>query len=63
MLVLLSPVLKALTRATTSDTIWTLAGVLLAFNALLADYTAEKRSLRPAEGCVCRFISALAQKW
>ncbi|KAJ7071012.1 phosphatidylinositol N-acetylglucosaminyltransferase subunit C [Mycena amicta] len=36
----LSPVLRTLTAATSSDSIWALAAILFAFNALLADYSA-----------------------
>jgi len=36
----LSPVLRTLTAATSSDSIWALAAILFIINALLADYTA-----------------------
>ena len=36
----LSPVLKTLTAATSSDSIWALSACLFILNALLADYTA-----------------------
>lgn len=36
----LSPVLRTLTAATSSDSIWALSAALFALNALLADYTA-----------------------
>ncbi|GAA5889771.1 hypothetical protein JCM6882_004318 [Rhodosporidiobolus microsporus] len=39
-LYLLSPALKTLTRATTSDSIWALSGALFALNLLLGDYRA-----------------------
>ncbi|GAA5878671.1 hypothetical protein JCM3774_000445 [Rhodotorula dairenensis] len=39
-LYLLSPALKTLTRATTSDSIWALSGTLFAVNVLLGDYRA-----------------------
>ncbi|GAA5880198.1 hypothetical protein JCM8547_006588 [Rhodosporidiobolus lusitaniae] len=39
-LYLLSPALKTLTRATTSDSIWALSGGLFALNLLLGDYRA-----------------------
>ncbi|BGP04187.1 Phosphatidylinositol N-acetylglucosaminyltransferase-domain containing protein [Rhodotorula toruloides] len=39
-LYLLSPALKTLTRATTSDSIWALSGTLFAVNLLLGDYRA-----------------------
>lgn len=39
-LLALSPVLRTLTEATTSDSIWALAAVLFALNAILADYSA-----------------------
>jgi len=45
----LSPVLRTLTAATSSDSIWALAAVLLIVNALLADYTATN-SEDPHEG-------------
>jgi len=38
----LSPVLRTLTAATSSDSIWALSASLLILNALLADYTALK---------------------
>ncbi|KAH9486915.1 Phosphatidylinositol N-acetylglucosaminyltransferase GPI2 subunit [Psilocybe cubensis] len=38
----LSPVLRTLTAATSSDSIWALSVVLFSLNALLADYTASK---------------------
>jgi len=38
----LSPVLRTLTAATSSDSIWALASILFGLNALLADYTATK---------------------
>lgn len=41
----LSPALKTLTRATTSDSIWALSGTLLAINLFLGDY----RSIPTAE--------------
>jgi phosphatidylinositol glycan class C protein len=37
----LSPVLRTLTAATSSDSIWALAALLFVLNALLADYTAN----------------------
>lgn len=43
-LYLLSPALKTLTRATTSDSIWALSGALFAVNAVLGDYRAIPRS-------------------
>jgi phosphatidylinositol glycan class C protein len=39
-LMALSPVLRTLTAATSSDSIWALAAILFIINALLADYTA-----------------------
>jgi len=42
-LVALSPVLRTLSAATSSDSIWPLAGVLFAINALFADYGGSKR--------------------
>lgn len=36
----LSPVLRTLTAATSSDSIWALSAILFILNALLADYTA-----------------------
>ncbi|KAF8203641.1 phosphatidylinositol N-acetylglucosaminyltransferase subunit C [Pholiota molesta] len=38
----LSPVLRTLTAATSSDSIWALSAVLFILNALLADYTATE---------------------
>ena len=38
----LSPVLKTLTAATSSDSIWALSACLFVLNSLLADYTAMK---------------------
>lgn len=38
----LSPVLRTLTAATSSDSIWALAAALFVLNALLADYTATE---------------------
>lgn len=38
----LSPVLRTLTAATSSDSIWALAASLFLLNALLADYTATQ---------------------
>ncbi|CEQ40774.1 SPOSA6832_02428, partial [Sporobolomyces salmonicolor] len=48
-LYLLSPALKTLTRATTSDSIWALSGTLFAINLLLGDYRAipTTSSFRP----------------
>jgi hypothetical protein len=37
----LSPVLRTLTAATSSDSIWALSAVLFILNALLADYSAQ----------------------
>lgn len=39
-LLLLSPILQTLSKATTSDSIWPLAGSLFFVNAILADYSA-----------------------
>lgn len=39
-LIALSPVLRTLTAATSSDSIWALSAVLFILNILLADYTA-----------------------
>jgi len=41
-LMALSPVLRTLTAATSSDSIWALSAALFALNALLADYTATQ---------------------
>jgi hypothetical protein len=38
-LMALSPVLRTLSAATSSDSIWALAAVLFGLNAMLADYT------------------------
>lgn len=40
-LLLLSPVLQTLSKATTSDSIWPLSASLFALNAILADYGSE----------------------
>lgn len=50
-LLLLSPILQTLSKATTSDSIWPLAGALLFVNAILADYSASEAS---TTGCVSR---------
>ncbi|KAK9896370.1 phosphatidylinositol N-acetylglucosaminyltransferase [Cystobasidium minutum MCA 4210] len=42
-LLLLSPVLQTLSKATTSDSIWPLSASLFALNAILADYGSEAR--------------------
>lgn len=42
-LLALSPVLRTLTAATSSDSIWALSASLFILNALLADYTSAKR--------------------
>lgn len=41
-LLALSPVLKTLSEATSSDTIWALSFILLTLHTLLADYTAPR---------------------
>ncbi|RDB28511.1 Phosphatidylinositol N-acetylglucosaminyltransferase GPI2 subunit [Hypsizygus marmoreus] len=41
-LMALSPVLRTLTAATSSDSIWALSAVLFILNALLADYSSQK---------------------
>lgn len=51
----LSPVLKTLTAATSSDSIWALSASLFVLNALLADYTA----LRPRSNRRERYVHAL----
>lgn len=43
-LLLLSPILQTLSKATTSDSIWPLAGSLFFLNAILADYSASNAS-------------------
>ena len=48
----LSPVLRTLTAATSSDSIWALAAVLFMLNALLADYTANVSEDEINEGYV-----------
>lgn len=40
-LLLLSPVLQTLSKATTSDSIWPLSASLFALNAILADYGSD----------------------
>ncbi|KAH9849770.1 phosphatidylinositol N-acetylglucosaminyltransferase [Lenzites betulinus] len=52
----LSPVLKTLTAATSSDSIWALSASLFVLNALLADYTA----LRPRSNRRERLTSVLS---
>lgn len=46
-LYLLSPVLKTLTKATTSDSIWALSGTLLAVNLFLGDYRSIPTAAAP----------------
>ena len=48
----LSPVLKTLTAATSSDSIWALSACLFILNALLADYTAMRPQSQQRERCV-----------
>ena len=48
----LSPVLRTLTAATSSDSIWALAALLFILNALLADYTANVSEDEINEGYV-----------
>ncbi|KAG1757552.1 phosphatidylinositol N-acetylglucosaminyltransferase subunit C [Suillus lakei] len=51
----LSPVLRTLTAATSSDSIWALSACLFLLNALLADYSSMKPSHLP-----CRLTSVLS---
>lgn len=53
----LSPVLRTLTAATSSDSIWALSAVLFLLNTLLADYT----SLKPDEYARERLTSVLSK--
>ena len=53
----LSPVLKTLTAATSSDSIWALSAALFVLNALLADY---REAQRTGEGHVRPFARHLA---
>jgi phosphatidylinositol glycan class C protein len=48
----LSPVLRTLSAATSSDSIWALAALLFTLNALLADYTANVSEDEINEGYV-----------
>ena len=52
----LSPVLRTLTAATSSDSIWALAAVLFILNALLADYTANVSEDEINEGYVSIYM-------
>lgn len=52
----LSPVLRTLTAATSSDSIWALAALLFILNALLADYTANVSDDEINEGYVSIYI-------
>ncbi|EGN96867.1 hypothetical protein SERLA73DRAFT_170233 [Serpula lacrymans var. lacrymans S7.3] len=51
----LSPVLKTLTAATSSDSIWALSACLFTVNALLADYSSSKPA--PSRGRLTSVIS------
>lgn len=51
-LVGLAPVLKTLTAATSSDSIWSLSAVLFCLNALLADYRAPQAIPQSGKGYV-----------
>lgn len=51
-LVLLSPILKTLAHATTSDSITSLTCALFGLNALLADYRAPRPTDKSRGGCV-----------
>ena len=53
----LSPVLRTLSAATSSDSIWALAALLFILNALLADYTANVSEDEINEGYVFMAIS------
>jgi phosphatidylinositol N-acetylglucosaminyltransferase subunit C len=48
-LMALSPVLRTLTAATSSDSIWALSAFLFVLNALLADYSSAKPDGRVRE--------------
>ena len=52
----LSPVLRTLTAATSSDSIWALAALLFILNALLADYTANVSEDEINEGYVSIYM-------
>ena len=56
-LYLLSPALKTLTRATTSDSIWALSGTLFAVNVFLGDYRAIPTSSSFRRDLVPRLLS------
>ena len=55
-LIALSPVLRTLSAATSSDSIWALAALLFIFNALLADYTANVSEDEINEGYVSIYV-------
>lgn len=59
----LSPILRTLTAATSSDSIWALSACLLILNVLLADYSSLEAGRRPRERCACspHFIPLLAR--
>jgi phosphatidylinositol glycan class C protein len=61
-LYLLSPALKTLTRATTSDSIWALSGTLFAINVLLGDYRAIPTSSSFRRDLVPRLFSHASKK-
>jgi phosphatidylinositol N-acetylglucosaminyltransferase subunit C len=48
-LIALSPVLRTLTAATSSDSIWALSACLFILNALLADYGSSRQRTRNQE--------------
>ena len=56
-LISLAPVLRTLTAATSSDSIWALSAILFIIHALLADYTPQKPDAHVRERCVFGFIS------
>ena len=61
-LYLLSPALKTLTRATTSDSIWALSGTLFAINVFLGDYRAIPTSSSFRRDFVPRLFSHASKK-
>ncbi|GAA5977422.1 hypothetical protein JCM11641_000957, partial [Rhodosporidiobolus odoratus] len=61
-LYLLSPALKTLTRATTSDSIWALSGFLFALNLLLADYRSIPPPAPPSASSLGVSLSSLFRR-
>jgi phosphatidylinositol N-acetylglucosaminyltransferase subunit C len=53
----LAPVLRTLSAATSSDSIWALSAVLFVLNVLLADYTPVNLTAQSHERCASSFIT------